>query len=259
MSSAKYTKYLSSIGIPYSSTKEIDSNILPELALCLASPLFYSDAKACSLAFTLLKNNFDLFDDVKLSEQICNVNDKLALAILGGILDKAHRIHFSGSIRNCIKLSRGADTSLIKKSMHILADHGRLPYDESVQSLFGIKINEIKEADRKKTIPRSVLLTRNIHFVSRKHIEQKPIANSVEQIKADLCSKIISIAKKYKLKQKEVAVLIDASPAQMNEIINFRLDRFTIDFLIKKTQILITSLNNKFLAEEVEISIQINP
>jgi predicted XRE-type DNA-binding protein len=259
MDSAKYTRYLSAIGVPYSSTEEIDSNILPEFALCLASPLLYSDAKACSLTFTLLKNNFDLFDDHKLSEQISDINDKLAIAMLGGILDKANKNYFSVSIRNCIKLSRGADITSIKKSMHILADHGRLPYDESLQSLFGIKINEIAEADRKKTIPRSALLKRNIHFGLRKSFEQKSVrnlskpTNLVEQVKVDLCHKFISLSEKHSLKQKEIAILIHASPAQMNEIVNFRLDRFTIDFLIKKTQILITSLKN-----DSEVSVVIN-
>ncbi len=261
MNSVKYTKYLSAIGVPYSLTEEIDSNILPEFALCLASPLFYSDAKACSLTFTLLKNNYDLFNDFELSEHISSMTDKLAIALLGGILDKANRNYFSASIRNCIKLSRGADTSRIKKNMHILADHGRLPYDESIQSLFGININEIAEVDRKKTVPRSALLMRNIHFASRKHIEQKPghnlfePKNSVEQVKIDLCKKFISISEKCRLKQKEIAVLIHASPAQMNEIINFRLDRFTIDFLIKKTQMLIMNLKNK---TDVSVTIRLS-
>ncbi len=248
MGNLSYTKYLSTLGVPYSSNEENDSNILPEQALCLASPLFYSDAKACSLTFTLLKNNFDLFDDSKLSEQILNMNDKLAIAMLGGILDKANRVHFLWSIRNCIKLSRGANISLIKKTMHILADHGRLSYDESMQSLFGININEIVEVDRKKTIPRSAILTRNVYFSARGSVEQKPVhnlfepENSVEQIKIDLCSEFISIAENHKLKQIEVAGLIHASPAQINEIMNFRLDRFTIDFLIEKTQMLTTAV-----------------
>lgn len=257
MVNVNYTKYLSAIGVPYSSSEEIDSNILPEQALCLASPLFYSDAKACSLTFTLLKNNYDLFDDSKLSDQISNVTDKLALAMLGGILDKANKIHFALSIRNCIKLSHGADAHLIKKSMHLLADHGRLPYDESMQSLFGIQINEIAEADRKKTIPRSAILLRNIHFASR---EQSKDTNTVQQVKIDLCSELFSIAERHKLKQKEVAVLIKASPAQVNEIMNFRLERFTIDFLIEKTQLLVTNLKNNHIAiENINVPVTINP
>ena len=266
MGDVNYAKYLSAIGIPYSSSEKIDSSILPEQALCFAAPLFYSDAKACSLAYTLLKNNFDLFDDSKLNEQISHMKDKLAIAMLGGILDKANRTHFSLSIRNCIKLARGADISPMGKTMHLLADHSRLSYDESLQSLFGIKINEIAEADRKKTIPRSAILTRNIYFSSRGRTEQKTIrnlfepANSVEQVKIDLCSEFISIAEKHKLKQKEVAELMNASPAQANEIMNFRLDRFTIDFLIEKTQALVTNLKNNFIADEqVDVPLSISP
>lgn len=260
MSNENYTKYLFAIGVPYSVKGEIDPNILPEKAVCLAAPLFYLDAKACSLVFTLLKNNFDLFNDLELSHQISNMTDKLAIAFLGGILDKANKDYFLLSIRNCIKLSHGADSGLIKKTMHLLADHDRLPYDESLQSLFGIKINEITEVDRKKTTPRSALLLRNTHFASRVQKNIFKPKNSVEMTKTMLCDQFISIAEKHQLKQKEVAVLIKATNAQVNEIMNYRVDRFTVDFLIDKTQLLVTNLkNNQIAYEKIDVPLIIKP
>lgn len=258
MAEENYTRYLTAIGIPYSVAGKIDTKILPEKALCLASPIFYTDAKACSLVYTLLKNNFDLFDDGQLSQQITYMKDKLAMAILGGILYKANKEYFLLSINKCIKLSKGAKTNLIKKSMRLLADHGKLQYDDILQQIFGIKINAITEVDPKKTIPRSAILSRSHYFSLRE--QNKASKTSVDKVKVDLCGQLILLADKHRLKQKEVALLTKSTPAQINEIINYRIERFTVDFLIEKIEHLITYLkNNSNTVEKIEIPVTIMP
>lgn len=274
MAETNYIKYLVAIGVPYSVSGKIDTNILPEKALCLASPIFYSDAKACSLVYTLLKNNFDLFDDALLSQQISYMKDKLSIAMLGGILYKASKNYFTQSINKCLTLSKGASTNSIKKSMRLLADHGRLQYDDVLQRLFGIKINEISAVDPKKTILRPAIFSKNHHFALR---EQNKLSKavpffderdrnlyipktSVEKVKRDLCDQLILLAKKYSLKQKEMAVLTKSTPAQINEIINYRIERFTVDFLISKIEYLVTYLKTYSSTEEkIEIPVTIGP
>ncbi len=271
MGKIKHVRYLAAIGVAYSISGDLNNSLLPEKALCIASPIFYSDAKACSLVFTLLKNNYDLFNDSMLREQISYMTNKLAIAMLGGILHKANKAHFSLSIKKCLKLAKGADKSLIKKSMHILADHNRLPFDETLNNLFGIKVNEITEVDRKKTFPRTTIIKTNLHFAARDvkltanvfYIGRKSDYNlfepktAVQYVKANLCERLISIAKKHRLLQKDVAKLTGSSPAQINEIMNLRLKRFTIDFLIEKTELLVANLKKQSIEERVEVRVTI--
>lgn len=166
MNNLKPHQYLVSIGIAYSVDKT-DPNIFPEEALCLASEILYKDSKACSLVYTLLKNNFDLFDDQILNEQILVMKDKLAIAMLGGLLYKSNKDYFEVSIKSCKQKSKEADLTKIKKSLHILADHGQMRYDFVFLKEFKIKINEVLEVDEKKTFPRKSLILRNNHFALR--------------------------------------------------------------------------------------------
>ncbi len=66
-------------------------------------------------------------------------------------------------------------------------------------------------------------------------------------------------ADKYdpKLLQKNVALLTASSPAQINEIMNLRLERFTIDFLIEKIELLIAKLKKQSIEEKVDVSVTI--
>lgn len=157
---------LSSIGVPYSLSEDLLTDILPELALCLASPAFYKDAKSCNLTYALLKANYDLFYDDLLCENIKNMNDKLAIAFLGGILAKANRNHFASSIELCKTKSKGADVSKIEAPLRMLAEMKAMNFDQTMID-FGIHVNEIKDPNTKKTTPRESLSLRNSHFKKR--------------------------------------------------------------------------------------------
>ena len=248
---------LSSIGVPYSITGKIDSNILPEKALCLASPIFYEDAKACSLVYSLLRLNFDLFDDQLLSQEIAKTKDLLAVALLGGILYKSNQHYFKKSINVCLSATKNVNSIPLKKTMSLLADFGRVPYDDAMKSLFNIKINKIEQVESKKILPRATLVRRNSYFIQR--VANSKTNNPLEQLKNDLCDQIVEIANRHGLKQKEVAVLMGATPAQVNEVMKRRMDRFTVDFLIEKIFLLVNSLKeNNNLIENVMIPVRIS-
>ncbi|MBY0553869.1 helix-turn-helix domain-containing protein [bacterium] len=255
MDNKKYSLLLASIGVPYSISGKIDKNILPEQALCLASPLFHEDAKACALVYTLLKYNFDLFDDVILSKEIPKNEDLLAIALLGGILHKANKNYFKKSISVILSFTKDLGPISVKKTMSLLADFGRIPYDATMQSLFNIKINEIEAVEPKKILPRATIIQRNTYFSQRVINSYNPL----EQFKNDLCDQIIAIAARHELKQKEVAVLMGATPAQVNEVMKRRMDRFTVDFLIEKTSVLVRNLkvNNNF-NESIMVPVRID-
>jgi predicted XRE-type DNA-binding protein len=254
MKNKKYSLLLASIGVSYSVTGKIDSSALPEESLCLASPLFHEDAKSCALVYTLLKNNFDLFDDLLLSKQITKMTDYLAAALLGGILHKANKHYFQRSIGASKNLTENVGPMSVKKTMSLLADFGKLPYDVSMQSLFKIKMNEIEAVDPKKILPRETIVSRNVYFA------QRAGESSLDQFKRALCNQIIEIASKHELKQKEVGILMNASPAQINEIMKYRMDRFTIDFLIEKIQLLVNGLKSHNIAvETVKVPMKIGP
>jgi|GEM_PF-6121757 len=262
MDNKKYTLLLASIGVPYSLTGKIDSNILPEKALCLASPIFHEDAKACALVYTLLKYNFDLFDDLILSKEISKTTDHLAVALLGGILHKSNKNYFKKSIEVSVSIAKNVSTMSIKKTMSLLADFGRVPYDATMKSLFKIKINKIEEVESKKILPRATIVQRNAYFSKRSKAEIRVIrssGNPLDQLKNDLCDQIIEIANKYELKQKEVAVLMSATPAQVNEIMKRRMERFTVDLLIEKIYLLVNALKaNNYSVENLTIPVKIN-
>lgn len=255
MDNKKYALLLASIGVPYSVNGKIDSSILPEKALCLASPIFHEDAKACSLVYTLIKYNFDLFDDLILSTEVSKMKDPLAVALLGGILHKANKIYFKKSIGVSLGVTKNVGPLSVKKTMSLLADFGRVPYDSTLKSLFKIRINEIEAVEPKKVLPRSTIVERNFYFSQR--IEAN--GNPLEQLKNDLCNQILKIATKHELKQKEVAVLMNATPAQVNEIMKRRMKRFTVDFLIEKIYSLVNALKAKnYLVENLTIPVKIN-
>lgn len=57
-----------------------------------------------------------------------------------------------------------------------------------------------------------------------------------------------------------MAGFIDASPAQVNEIMKKKLERVSIDFLFKKTQRLVNELKkNRIANEEVGVDFTIRP
>jgi len=264
MENKKHTLLLAAIGVPYSITGKIDPNILPEKALCMASPLFYEDAKACSLVYTLLKNNFDLFDDSILSGQISQMKDILAAAILGGILHKTNKQHFKNSIKASQNLTYRAKSLSVKKPMRILADFGKVPFDNSLESLFGIKMNNIEAVDPKKTLPRETIISRNTHLMARDqgiiHLRIIEPTDAVEYVKMALCDQIILIAKKHDLKQIEIASLAHVTRPQISEVMNRKVERFTVDFLIEKAQLLINGLKSNRIADErINIPVAISP
>lgn len=262
MENKKHALLLASIGVSYSVSGKIDSNILPEKALCLAMPILHEDAKSCALVYTLLKYNFDLFDDLILSKEIAKVKDYLAVALLGGILYKANKNYFKKSIDISLNITKNISPMSVKKTMSLLADFGRVPYDATMKSLFKIKVNEIEEAELKKILPRATIIKRNAYFSKRVKADLCVVGlndNPVDQLKNNLCDQIVQIAKKYELKQKEVATLMGATPAQVNEIMKRRMGRFTVDFLIEKIYLLVGSLNAKNChVDEVTIPIRIS-
>lgn len=167
MDKSFYTKKLVSIGIPFSLSGEVDTDILPERALCEAAPIFYSSFKACSLTMTMLMANYSLFIDDVLASEILKIRDPLASAMLGGLLFKANPAHFIKSIESCRRMSSGFNIDLLDRSMHFLADAGRFPYDKDFESLFGIKICEVDVCDPKKTTPKEHMPYKNSHFLKR--------------------------------------------------------------------------------------------
>ena len=271
MENKKYTLLLSAIGVPYSVSGKIDNNVLPEKALCTASPLFHEDAKACSLVYSLLKNNYDLFVDAILTTELKKQKDTLAIAILGGILYKSSKNHFKKSVDMCVELTTGKKILEVKKPLRLLADFGQASYDLDLLSLYGLKMNAIEAVDIKKTLPRETIISRNSYFSARSsgsYINKTSIKSAFNSydvditvtIKNSLCDKLIDIIKRNELKQFEVATLINATPAQVSEIMTKKMNRVSVDFLVQKSQLLVDGLKSNNIADEkVDIDLSIRP
>ncbi|OFZ28955.1 MAG: hypothetical protein A2622_12715 [Bdellovibrionales bacterium RIFCSPHIGHO2_01_FULL_40_29] len=93
-----------------------------------------------------------------------------------------------------------------------------------------------------------------------KNITTSEEIDSAVSLKTILCDKLIEIVGRHDLKQVEVANLIEASPAQVCEIMNKKFERISIDFIFRKTQLLVDGLKKNHIAnEEVEVDLTIRP
>ncbi len=58
-------------------------------------------------------------------------------------------------------------------------------------------------------------------------------ASKADQLKYDLCRRFVIHLRKYNMSQLELAKELEIDPARMNEIVKYRVDRFTADKLIE--------------------------
>ena len=71
-------------------------------------------------------------------------------------------------------------------------------------------------------------------------------ATYIEQIKFDLCKRIISYVRVEQITQTELSLKLGIDPARASEIVNYKIDKFTIDTLISYNRILSPDFEIKF-------------
>lgn len=76
--------------------------------------------------------------------------------------------------------------------------------------------------------------------------------SATEKIKKDLCARFIRMHEEYSLKQSDIAFLTESTKAQISEIMNYRIERFTIDFLVEKLDLLVTRLKENAIDVQIE-------
>ena len=71
-------------------------------------------------------------------------------------------------------------------------------------------------------------------------------ASYVDQIKYDLCKRIIVFVRVNRVTQTELAKQLDIDPARVSEIVNYKIEKFTIDTLLTYNRHLQPELEIKF-------------
>ena len=74
--------------------------------------------------------------------------------------------------------------------------------------------------------------------------------NTVEQIKMELCETINYLYEQAQLTNKDLAFLCKSSEEESSQMLNYRIELFSIDFLVEKIESLLTSFKNN----SVEVS-----
>lgn len=65
------------------------------------------------------------------------------------------------------------------------------------------------------------------------HIIDKSKLSPQDIVKLGLCKHFVQFSISKRMKSKEVAKLVDVPPSRMSEIINYKIDKFTVDQLLK--------------------------
>ncbi|MBK8201313.1 MAG: XRE family transcriptional regulator [Bdellovibrionales bacterium] len=65
------------------------------------------------------------------------------------------------------------------------------------------------------------------------HITDKSGLSAQDRVKLDLCKHFVQFSISKKMKSKEVAELVGIPRSRMSEVVNYKIDKFTVDQLLK--------------------------
>lgn len=136
------------------------SPVTPEQAIVAALPYAKEDFLVLQLLHTWIKKNHNLIHAELLNKQVQTIDNKVDIAILGGLLAYTEDKRFN-SIISKINRIKPEQNSEIEKSISFAAKIGQFPYDK-VMSRFGVMITElVTEQNDKKFLNREKMAAFN--------------------------------------------------------------------------------------------------